>query len=185
VFLAASHPKPLQVAGRVAEGVFVNYGLGADNIRESHASIFADAKLSDRAADDLEVWQVAALDCHEDRDLARNKVGAMLAFLAGYVIGNNRLERRGVPEALRAQLLQLHAHYSTRPGEADIKLIQELGLFDYLSRRLAICGNPQDCLGQALAAKSAGAERLMLTVSLASDPVRTVELFGEHVLPQL
>jgi hypothetical protein len=25
----------------------------------------------------------------------------------------------------------------------------------------------------------------MLTVSLASDPVRTVELFGEHVLPKL
>jgi hypothetical protein len=26
---------------------------------------------------------------------------------------------------------------------------------------------------------------LMLTVSLASDPVRTVELFGEQVLPKL
>ena len=38
---------------------------------------------------------------------------------------------------------------------------------------------------QALAAKAAGAERLMLTVSLASDPLRTVELFGEHVLPKL
>jgi hypothetical protein len=25
----------------------------------------------------------------------------------------------------------------------------------------------------------------MLTVSLACDPVRTVELFGEHVLPKL
>jgi len=25
----------------------------------------------------------------------------------------------------------------------------------------------------------------MLTVSLSSDPVRTVELFGEHVLPKL
>jgi len=37
----------------------------------------------------------------------------------------------------------------------------------------------------ALAAKAAGAKRLMLTVSLASDPVRTVELFGEHVLPKL
>ena len=43
----------------------------------------------------------------------------------------------------------------------------------------------QDCLAQALAAKAAGAKRLMLTVSLASDPVRTVELFGEHVLPKL
>ena len=71
------------------------------------------------------------------------------------------------------------------PGAADIKLVQELGLFDYLSRRLSICGDPQDCLHQALAAKSAGARRLMLTVSLASDPVRTVELFGEHVLPKL
>jgi alkanesulfonate monooxygenase SsuD/methylene tetrahydromethanopterin reductase-like flavin-dependent oxidoreductase (luciferase family) len=34
-------------------------------------------------------------------------------------------------------------------------------------------------------AGSAGARRLMLTVSLASDPVRTVELFGEHVLSKL
>jgi hypothetical protein len=40
-------------------------------------------------------------------------------------------------------------------------------------------------LRQALAAKAAGATRLMFTVSLASDPVRTVELFGEHVLPAL
>jgi hypothetical protein len=90
-----------------------------------------------------------------------------------------------VPEPLRAPLLELRRRYSTRPGEADIKLVEELGLFDYLSRRLSICGNPQDCLEQALAAKAAGAKRLMLTVSLASDPVRTVELFGEHVLPKL
>jgi beta-phosphoglucomutase-like phosphatase (HAD superfamily) len=63
--------------------------------------------------------------------------------------------------------------------------VRELGLFDYLSRRLAICGTVEDCLAQAQAAKAAGAKRLMLTVSLAADPVRTVELFGEHVLPKL
>jgi 5,10-methylenetetrahydromethanopterin reductase len=185
VFLAASHPKPLQAAGRTADGVFVNYGLGGDNMRESHVHIVAGAKAAGRAVDDIEIWQIAALDCSEDRDIARNKVGAMLAFLAGYVIGDKHVETRGVPEALVAPLLVLHSRYRTRPGEADIMLVQELGLFDYLSRRLAICGDPQDCLAQALAAKAAGAERLMLTVSLASDPVRTVELFGEHVLPKL
>ena len=185
VFLAASHPKPLQAAGRTADGVFINYGLGADNIRESRVHVVAGAKAAGRAVDDLEIWQIAALDCHVDRDAARNKVGAMLAFLAGYVIGDKQLATRGVPEALRAPLLELHARYSTRPGDADIKLVQELGLFDYLARRLSICGNPEDCLAQARVAKAAGAERLMLTVSLASDPVRTVELFGEHVLPNL
>jgi 5,10-methylenetetrahydromethanopterin reductase len=185
VFLAASHPRPLQAAGRTADGAFANFGLAADNIRASEAEIFAGAKAAGRAGEDIEIWQIAALDCHADRDVARGKVGAMLAFLAGYVIGEKNLEARGVPEPLRGPLLELRRRYSTRPGEADIKLVEELGLFDYLSRRLSICGNPQDCLEQALAAKAAGAKRLMLTVSLAADPVRTVELFGEHVLPKL
>jgi 5,10-methylenetetrahydromethanopterin reductase len=185
VFLAASHPRPLQAAGRTADGVFANYGIGADNIRDSEAHIRDGAVAAGRWSEELEIWQIAALDCHEDREVARGKVGAMLAFLAGYVIGDKNLETRGVPEPLREPLLELRRRYSTRPGEADIKLVQELGLFDYLSRRLSICGNPQDCLAQALAAKAAGVKRLMLTVSLASDPVRTVNLFGEHVLPKL
>jgi 5,10-methylenetetrahydromethanopterin reductase len=185
VFLAASHPRPLQAAGRTADGAFANFGLGADNIRASEAHIREGAKAAGRSPAEIEIWQIAALDCNQDRNAARGKVGAMLAFLAGYVIGDKNLETRGVPEHLREPLLELRRRYSTRPGEADIRLVQELGLFDYLSQRLSICGNPDDCLAQARAAKAAGAERLMLTVSLASDPVRTVELFGEHVLPKL
>jgi 5,10-methylenetetrahydromethanopterin reductase len=185
VFLAASHPRPLQAAGRTADGAFANFGLGADNIRASEAHIREGAQAAGRSPAEIEIWQIAALDCNEDRNAARGKVGAMLAFLAGYVIGDKNLETRGVPEHLREPLLELRRRYSTRPGEANIRLVQELGLFDYLSQRLSICGNPDDCLAQARAAKAAGAERLMLTVSLASDPVRTVELFGEHVLPKL
>src|SRR5262249_61978128 len=80
VFLAASHPKPLQAAGRTADGVFINYGLAADNIRESRVHLVAGAKAAGRAVDDIEIWQIAALDCSKDRDVARAKVGAMLAF---------------------------------------------------------------------------------------------------------
>jgi 5,10-methylenetetrahydromethanopterin reductase len=185
VFLAASHPLALEQAGRHADGVFANYGLGAENIAESEAIVRRGIDAAGRAPDDVEIWQIAALDCMEDGNVARAKVGAMLAFLAGYVIGDKNLDKRGVPEQYREPLLELRRRYSTRPGKADIRLVRELGLFDYLSRRLAICGNVDDCLRQAQAAKAAGAERLMLTVSLAADPIRTVELFGEHVLPKL
>jgi 5,10-methylenetetrahydromethanopterin reductase len=185
VFLAASHPLALGEAGRHADGVFANYGLGADNIRESEAIVARGIAAAGRKTEDVEIWQIAALDCMEDGNIARAKVGAMLAFLAGYVIGDKHLEQRGVPEQFREPLLELRRRYSTRPGEADIRLVRELGLFDYLAGRLAICGNPDECLQQARAAKAAGAKRLMLTVSLAADPVRTVELFGEHVLPRL
>jgi 5,10-methylenetetrahydromethanopterin reductase len=185
VFLAASHPRPLRAAGETADGVFVNFGLGADNMRASQAQVARGATAVGRSPEEIEIWQIAALDCHEDRNVARGKVGAMLAFVAGYVIGDKNLETRGVPAHLHAPLLELRRRYSTRPGEADVRLVQELGLFDYLSQRLAICGDPDDCLAQVRAAKAAGATRLMFTVSLASDPVRTVELFGEHVLPRL
>src|SRR5258708_38593237 len=90
----------------------------------------------------------------------------MLAFLAGYVIGDKKLETRGVPEPLREPLLELRRRYSTRPGEADIRLVQELGLFDYLSQRPSICGNPDECLEQSHAPKAAGAQRLMVSGSL-------------------
>jgi 5,10-methylenetetrahydromethanopterin reductase len=185
VFLAASHPKTLAAAGQDADGVFANFGLAEDNIRDSETRIAQAAAAAGRAPDEVEIWQIAALDCNDDGDLARSKVGAMLAFLAGYVIGDKNLESRGVPPQFREPLVELRRRYSTRPGEADIRLVRELGLFDYLSRRLSICGTPADCLAQARAAKAAGAKRLMLTVSLAADPVKTLELFGEHVLPKL
>jgi 5,10-methylenetetrahydromethanopterin reductase len=185
VFLAASHPLGLAAAGRTADGVFLNFGLGKENIARSEAIVAKGIAEAGRSPGDVEIWQIGALDCATDGNVARDKIGAMLAFLAGYVIGDKNLEARGVPEHLREPLLELRRRYSTRPGDADIRLVRELGLFDYLSGRLAICGTPDECLKQALAAREAGAKRLMLTVSLASDPVRTVELFGEHVLPKL
>ena len=185
VFLAASHPKSLRAAGQEADGVFINYGLGAENIRESEGIVAGAIREAGRKSEDVEVWQIAALDCHTDGDVARNKVGAMLAFLAGYVIGTKNLEKRGVPEQHREPLLELRRRYSTRPGDADIRLVRELGLYDYLSRRLSICGTPDECMEQLEAARAAGAKRLMLTVSLAADPALTVDLFAKKVFPAL
>ena len=54
-----------------------------------------------------------------------------------------------------------------------------------LNARLAVAGTPEDCIGQLRAAEAAGATQLMFTVSLAADPMSTVELFGREVLPAL
>lgn len=183
VFLAASHPKSLQQAAAHADGVFINYGIGADNIRQSETLVTDAIKQAGRDPHDVEIWQIAALDCNVDGNVARAKLGAMLAFLNGYVIGTKNLDQRGVPPQYHEPLLELRRRYSTSPGEADIKLVRELGLFDYLSRRLAVCGTPDECLEQLLAAKAAGAKRLMFTVSLAADPCMTVDLFAKKVFP--
>lgn len=183
VFLAASHPRSLEAAGARADGVFINYGLAADNVAESEGRVARAARAAGRDPNEVRIWQIACLDCGLDGDASRRKIGAILAFVSAYVMGGGDLARRGVPAAYRAALQELRRRYSTRPGDADAALVAELGLFDYLSRRLAVCGTPDECLAQVRAAQAAGVRRLMFSVSLAVDPVRTVRLFGEKVLP--
>lgn len=185
VYQAASLPKSLEAGGEGADGLFINYGLDATSLAASVGHAARGAANAGRTIDSLDVWQIACLDCHTDREVARRKIGAILAFVSGYVIGAGDLAARGVPADKIEPLLELRRRYSTRPGDADARMVEELGLFDYLAGRLSIWGDPDDCLRQALAAKAAGAKQLMFTVSLAADPVRTVELFGEHVLPKL
>jgi 5,10-methylenetetrahydromethanopterin reductase len=185
VFLAASGPKTLALGGAVADGVFVNYGISADNLRQSEHRVRAGAEAAGRNPDEVEIWQIASLDCNEDGAAARNKAGAILAFMAGgYILNTRDLSIQGVPEDFHDPIRELRRRYSTRPGDADSALVDELGLFDYLAGRFAIYGTPDQCLQQLLTAHQAGLKRVMFTVSVASDPARTVELFGEQVIPR-
>ena len=79
--------------------------------------------------------------------------------------------------------------YSTRPGAQNIKLVNELGLFDYLSRRFTVLGTPGECFERVSAATAAGVKLLMFSVganlSVGFGPVEAVRLFGEQVLPRI
>jgi 5,10-methylenetetrahydromethanopterin reductase len=184
VFMAASGPHTLRAAGRAADGVFVNFGLLAENLRASDERVREGAAEAGRDPGEIETWQIAALDCTEDGALARRKIGAILAFMAGGYILAGDLTQRGVPTELHGAVAELRRRYSTRPGEADARLVEELGLFDYLSQRFAIYGTPEACAAQLARAEAAGLRRVMFSVSVAADPLRAVELFGATVLPR-
>ncbi len=183
VFVAASGPRALRVAGAAADGAFVNYGLGADHVRHARDSIDEGARGAGRSSADVECWSIACLDVSERREDALDTLGNILGFVAAYVVGPDPAGR-GVPPELIPAVKELRAAYTTRRRDMDPALTRRLGLFDYLRARLAIAGTPADCVGQVRAAEAAGVTRLMFTVSLAADPIRTVELFGREVLPR-
>jgi alkanesulfonate monooxygenase SsuD/methylene tetrahydromethanopterin reductase-like flavin-dependent oxidoreductase (luciferase family) len=147
--------------------------------------VIAGARAVGRDPAEVEIWQIAALDCHHDGGASRQRVGAILAFMAAGYILQGDLSARGVPPELHGGVVELKRRYSTRPGAADAALVDELGLFEYLARRFAVYGTPAECRTQMAAAQAAGLRQVMFTVSLATDPVATVELFGSEVLPAL
>jgi 5,10-methylenetetrahydromethanopterin reductase len=182
VYAAASGPRALRGAAAVADGVFVNYGLGPEHVTTARGLVAEGAREGGRAAEDVDTWWIACLDVDERREVALDKLGNILGFVAAYVVGPAP-EGRGVPPALVPAVHQLRAQYTTHRARMDPALTRSLGLFDYLRGRLAVAGTPADCAEQVRAALAAGARSLMFSVSLASDPVRTVELFGREVLP--
>jgi 5,10-methylenetetrahydromethanopterin reductase len=182
VYAAASGPAALRAAGAVADGAFVNYGLGAADVARARALLAEGARQAGRPT--FEPWFIVCLDVSERREAALEKLGNILGFVAAYILGPAPAER-GVPAELVGSIAELRHQYTTRRREMDPDLVRRLGLFDYLRQRLAVAGTPEDCAAQARAALAAGATSLMFTVSLAADPLRTVELFGRLVLPEL
>jgi alkanesulfonate monooxygenase SsuD/methylene tetrahydromethanopterin reductase-like flavin-dependent oxidoreductase (luciferase family) len=182
VYAAASGPGALRTAGAVADGAFVNYGLQAEHVAHAAGLLGQGAAQTHRVAADVDAWWIACLDCAPTRDAAHASLGNILGFVAAYILGPAPAAR-GVPPELVAAVHELRATYTTRRAEMDAGLVHRLGLFEYLRGRLAIAGTPEECVAQTRAALAAGATKLMFTVSLASDPVRTVELFGSQVLP--
>src|SRR5207249_4599715 len=84
VFLAASHPRSLRAAGATADGVFINYGLAAENVQESESVVVRAARAASRDPDQIEIWQIACLDCSADGNASRRKIGPILASVSAY-----------------------------------------------------------------------------------------------------
>ena len=77
-----------------ADGVFINYGLAADNVAESEGAVaWRPRRRRAGDPDEVEIWQIACLDCNEDGEAARRKIGAILAFVPAYVMGGDDLAR--------------------------------------------------------------------------------------------
>jgi len=160
----------------------INYGLQAEHVTRARTLIADGASGASRRPDEVDTWWIACLDVSERREAALEKLGNILGFVGAYVIGRAPAER-GVPAHLVPAVSELRREYTTHRAEMDPTLVRRLGLFDYLRNRLAIAGTPEECVEQVRAAMAAGVTRFMFTLSLAADPIRTVDLLSAHVLP--
>jgi 5,10-methylenetetrahydromethanopterin reductase len=188
IFLAAEGPRSTTLAGRVADGVFLGTGLTAAALDTAAWWLSAGSADRDAGLGQLEVWHMARLGIADERGAAIHALRPALASIAHHGLSSS-LERKGVPGRLVPALEELRRRYDTRhhvePGESpNARLVDELGLTDYLVDRFAVVGTPDDCARKVIALRDAGVANILFTITDA-DPAGTLRRWQAQVAPRL
>ena len=155
VFVAASGPRLLELAGSTADGVILLVGTDPATVREAIASIHRAARDAGRAPEEVTVvlWAPVAID--GDAEAAHDRVRAHVARTVLRPIGADldEEERRAV-----ASIRDAYDYYDHMvPGSAHAELVTPS-----LVRRFALAGTPEDCARRLDALGEAGVDEVAM-----------------------
>ena len=185
IFLAASGPKTLHLAGQIADGVVVRTGITPEIIRDSLAHIHAGAREMGRNPSEIDIWW------WPDVNVAGSYREAVSEITMSLAAAGNHLTRfttvgKHIPPELLPKIQELGKRYvfeeHVAPGSANCRLIEELGLVDFLADRFAIAGTQADCIRKIEAAAEAGATQIWIGLHF-KDKIRFLRDWSAKIMP--
>ncbi len=185
IWIAAAGPKALRLAGELADVVVMGSGFLPEAIRANIAYVEEGARVAGRRLEDIELWVFGPANASDTRAAALEPLEAAEAATGHFSFGSG-LDRAGVPAELVPAVQRLAKEYRTQDHQAgggsfNARLVDELGLSDYMARRFALAGTPAECIEQARAVEATGVRGLMLTI-VTPDPLRTIRDLAEQVM---
>jgi 5,10-methylenetetrahydromethanopterin reductase len=185
LYLAASGPKTLQLAGQIADGVVIRTGLLPEIVRDSIAQVRAGAKEAGRDPDAIDMWWWPDVNVAASYHEAVKEITMSLAA-AGNHLSRFTTAGKHIPPELLLKVKELGERYTfsdhVMPGSANCRLIEELGLVDYLAERFAAVGTPAACIQKLERAVEAGARQFWMSVHF-DDKVRFLRDWATKVMP--
>lgn len=185
LYIAGSGPRTLELAGELGDGVVVFTGLLPEVVADSIERVRAGAERSGRSLEALDLWWFHWAAVADSREAAVESLKMSLASGAKHLA---RFTTRGkhIPPGLAPKLEEVMRRYRFDqhqvPGGANVRLIEELELVDYLADRLAVAGTPEQCVAQLERAMAAGARQFCMHVGFA-DKLGFLRAWSRHVMP--
>jgi 5,10-methylenetetrahydromethanopterin reductase len=145
IYYSAFGPKALRLAGEKADGVilFTNHDL--DELDRRIDIVRTAARDAGRDPNDVDIWVTAYTSIRDSRAAALEDLRAFIV-VNGMAIRTPSLMAR-VPEKYRAPLAELHRRYDPTDhvvlGGRNTKLLDELGLMDFLGQIDTVAGRPE------------------------------------------
>ena len=186
IYFSASGPRALALAGELADGVVLHVGPDLDSVRTKIAAVRAGAVEAGRNPAEIDIWGYSYCAVRESRAEALDDVKAFLASAAAFGMRPAHA-MAAVPEHLKEKVRELQRRYDvtqhTGPGGTNARLVDELGLADFLAGRTTVAGSPAEVRDQVAGLARAGIGTLFCALPGNTDPDGTLVRFAAAARP--
>jgi 5,10-methylenetetrahydromethanopterin reductase len=150
IFWAAEGPKSQRLAGRLADAVLMGGGITPDVIRNQIENVKQGAREAGRDFDDIDIWVVSRSNVDDDREQALEQLKPALAGMANHSL-RYTLKDKAIPEEYKDRVQTLKQQYDSHQHQktehsSNVELIESLDLTEFIAKRYAIVGDPNDCV---------------------------------------
>jgi len=184
IYMAASGPKALQLAGETADGVIINTGLLPEIVKDSIEQVRIGCERAGRDVGEVDMWWLPLTNIDSNRERAINEIAPTLAS-AGSHMSRFTTKGKHIPDHLLDQVKELGRRYASdqhdKPDSTNRELAKELGLLDYLADRFSVAGSPAECIDKLNAAIEAGARQFWMSVHF-DDKIGFMEKWGKEII---
>ena len=187
IWMAAEGPRTQHLAGQIADGVVLSNALDADALALARSNIDAGARSVERSIDDIEIWCMAAMCPAATEAEGIAKLRFLLAGTANHVY-RFHTDGKALPEEYRERIIELQRRYDSTahatPGRAEhnARLVDELGLVDFLARRSVIAGPVDRRIERIQECAAAGATNLIIS-QFVDDQLAFMHEFAAEIAP--
>lgn len=184
MYLSAYGPATRRLAGASFDGVILASGPSAGVLEQFVGEVRDGAREADRDPDDVDIWVMSRASVRDDREEALIDLKANLASAGSFGL-RSPAQMATVPPELKDRIRELQARYDTTHHVVwdgpNSRLIDELGLTEYLASRFAVVGTPEECRAQAATIEKLGVSTLLVP-AVDRDPDGLMTRFAEAVL---
>jgi len=167
VYVAASGPRLLDLAGRVADGVILLVGTDPATVRSAVAAVEAGARSTGRSPSDLHIVLWTPVAIADDAAVARDQVRA---HVARTVLRPVDVELTPAEQTAVDRIREEYDYYAHMvPGSPHARLVT-----DDLVRRFALAGTTGECRAQADALADVGVDQLAMVPFPGPAPVEAL-----------
>jgi 5,10-methylenetetrahydromethanopterin reductase len=190
IVVSAHGPKAIRLAGRIADGVVIGLGVTPEVIEGSLDLLDKGAREAGRTTDGLDVWFTCFWFVDPAPGVAREQGGWAATSLASH-FARTGVAGKFVPRQYQDGIVRLGSAYDyvthgSVPEEQKARyteLASRLGIADYVQRRFAFAGTPDEVEEQIKNAMRAGARQFDGAIDAPlPDHRRRITAWADHIL---